>query len=89
MAVFRVPYPEDPERRATIFQKLSHMLERHGRYEGTAEQGTFEGSTPIGRFAGTYRAIGPDEIEIELTKKPWLVSEHRVESEVRKFLAQG
>jgi hypothetical protein len=87
MAVFRVPYPEEPERREALFRRVAGALERHGSYEGTATRGTFEGSTPIGPFAGTYRAVdGAGELEIELTRKPWLVSAHRVESEVRKFL---
>jgi hypothetical protein len=87
MAVFRVPYPDEPERREALFRRVTGMLERHGRYEGTPTRGTFEGSTPIGSFAGSYRVVdGAGELEIELTKKPWLVSAHRVESEVRKFL---
>jgi hypothetical protein len=88
MAVFRVPYPEDPDRRQMLFLRIADLLQRHGQCEGTAERGTFAGSTPIGRFAGSYHAEG-GELEIELTKKPWLVSEHRIETEVRKFLAQA
>ncbi len=88
MAVFRVPYPEDPERRRDLFHKVAALLSRHGSYEGTPEKGTFQGSTPIGRFAGSYRSIeGTAELEIELTKKPLLVSAHLLEKEVRKFLS--
>ena len=89
MAVFRVPYPEDPERRQALFHRAATALGRHGRYEGTPEKGHFEGTTPLGKFAGSYRAVeGSPELEIELTKKPWLVSTHLVEREVRKMLAQ-
>jgi hypothetical protein len=88
MAVFRVPYPDDPERRQALFQRVADLLTRHGRYEGTPEQGRFEGTTPLGHFAGSYRAVdGSPELEIELTKKPWLVSAHRLEREVRKLMA--
>ena len=90
MAVFRVPYPEEPERRHDLFHKVAGLLSRHGRYEGTPEKGTFEGNTPIGRFAGSYRTIeGTGELEIELTKKPLLLSTHLLEKEVRKFLSTG
>lgn len=88
MAVFRVPYPDDPERRRDLFHRVAAILARHGSYEGTPERGTFQGSTPIGRFAGSYRAIdGAGELEIALTKKPLLLTTHLVEKEVRKFLS--
>ena len=90
MAVFRVPYPEEPERREALFRRAADLIVRHGRYEGTAARGTFEGSTPIGAFAGSYRALdGAGQLEIELLKKPWLVSVHRIEHEVRKFLTRA
>ncbi|AGA28875.1 hypothetical protein [Singulisphaera acidiphila] len=90
MAVFRVPYPEDPERRQALFHRVATAMARHGRYEGTTEQGHFEGTTPLGKFAGSYRVVeGSPELEIELTKKPWLVSTHLLEREVRKMLAQA
>ncbi|SIN73194.1 hypothetical protein SAMN05444166_0505 [Singulisphaera sp. GP187] len=90
MAVFRVPYPEDPARRQALFQRVATAMGRHGRYEGTTEQGHFEGTTPLGKFAGSYRAVeGAPELEIELTKKPWLISTHLLEREVRKMLAQA
>jgi len=89
MARFRVPYPDDPRHRQALFQRAASVLERHGRYEGTPAEGRFEGMTPLGAFAGSYRAIEQTgELEIELTKKPWLVTTHRLEREVRKLFAQ-
>jgi hypothetical protein len=88
MVVFRVPYPEDPERRRELFRKWAALLSRHGSYEGDHERGTFQGNTPIGRFAGSYRTVdGSGELEIELTKKPFLVTTHFLEKEVRRFLS--
>jgi hypothetical protein len=88
MAVFRVPYPVEPERRHDLFHRLVPLLARHGSYQGTPEQGTFHGTTPIGAFAGSYFAIeGSAELEIRLTKKPFWLSTHRLEHEVRKLLA--
>lgn len=90
MAVFRVPYPADPHRRQVLFQRAIEAMSRHGRHEGTPDQGTFEGTTPLGPFAGSYRVLDDSaELEVELTKKPWLVSTHLLEREVRKMLAQS
>lgn len=89
MAVFRVPYPEDSESRQALFHRAAAAMGRHGRYEGTPEQGHFEGTTPLGSFAGSYRVVEESsELEIKLTKKPWLVSTHLLEREVRKMLTQ-
>lgn len=90
MALIRVPYPRDPDERRALFEKAAAIVERHGSYEGTPERGAFRGHTPIGGFAGTYRALDDSgEIEIELTQKPWLVSTHMIEHEVRRMLARA
>ena len=90
MATFRVPYPTDPERRRALFEKAVARLSRHGACQGTPEEGTFHGSTPIGGFAGRYRSPeGSDVIEFEIVKKPWLVSLSMIEHEARKFVAQA
>ncbi len=89
MAMFRVPYPGDPERRRALFEKAAAILRRHGSYEGTPDGGTFRGTTPIGAVAGAYRSPeGADFLEIEIHKKPWIVPTSVVESKVREFLAQ-
>ena len=88
MARFQVPYPTDPERRLALFEKAVAKLGRHGTCQGTPDGGTFRGSTPIGRFSGSYRsAAGSDVVEIEFTEKPWLVSLSMIEREVRRFLS--
>ena len=89
MAIIRVPYPGDSEQRRALFERAATYLERHGKYEGTPDGGSFRGSTPIGDFAGHYRSpVGAEFLEIELTQKPWLVPVSVFEHEVRKFLAQ-
>lgn len=87
MALIRVPYPADPERRRELFEKAAAILARHGTYEGSPDEGVFRGMTPVGGFAGRYRSPeGSNVLEIELTNKPWLVPTSLVEHEVRKFL---
>jgi hypothetical protein len=87
MALIRVPYPAEPERRRELFEKVAAILVRHGTYEGTPDEGSFRGMTPVGGFAGRYRSPeGSTVLEIELTNKPWIVPTSLVEHEVRKFL---
>ncbi len=89
MATIRVPYPGDPDERRSLFARAAAALQRHGEYEGTPDGGSFRGTTPIGGFAGHYRSPeGSDFLEIELTKKPFLVPVSVVEHEIRKLLAQ-
>ena len=90
MATFRVPYPSDPGRRKALFEKAVEKLSRHGSCRGTPDEGEFQGSTPIGGFAGRYFSPeGADVIEVEIHKKPWLVSLAMIESEARKFVGQA
>lgn len=87
MAVFRVPYPTEPEQRQAIFERASELLTRFGRCEGTTESGTFHGSTPIGAFHGEYRVVEESaEMEVVVVKKPFLVTMSRIEHEARKFV---
>ncbi len=90
MAVFRVPYPSDPEQRRAFFEKVQARLASHGTCDGDCNAGAFHGSTPIGELAGRYIAPeGAEEIEIEITKKPFIVPASMIESETRKFVEQN
>lgn len=89
MALIRVPYPDDPAEQVALFHRAAAALSQHGSFEGNHESGTFRGQTPVGRFAGHYRIrTGAGTLEIELTKKPFLVPVSVVEHQVRRFLAQ-
>lgn len=88
MASFRVPFPKDPTERETVFLRAAALLERHGSYQGTPEAGTFQGRTPVGRFAGSYRTcVQTGTLEITLTKKPVFVPTAFIERELRRLLA--
>ncbi len=89
MTTFRVPYPDDPERRRSLFERAANLLQKHGSYEGTPDEGAFRGNTPVGAFSGVYRSpVGADYLEIELQQKPWLVPVSLVENEVRKLMTR-
>ncbi len=90
MAKFRVPYPADPVRRKEVFDKGVAALGKFGKCEGTPDIGVFQGSTPLGDFAGRYISEeGSAEIEVEILKKPFLVPIAMIESEARKFVNQA
>jgi hypothetical protein len=90
MAVFRVPYPSDPERRRALFERAVARISGYGRWEGTPDFGHFHASTPVGSFACRYRELeGSDEVEVEVTKKPLLIPLAMIESETRKFVADA
>jgi hypothetical protein len=89
MATIRVPYPADPQGRRDVFERVVAKLTPFGTCEGSPDAGTLSGSTPVGKFAGSYRSEpGSDVLEITLTKKPWLVPSSLIEHEVRRQMAQ-
>ncbi len=88
MPTIRVPYPADPEHRKKAFRRLSSLATRFGSVDGTPEAGTFEGSSPIGGYAGSYHSpAGVAEMVVEVTKKPILIGMSRIETELRKVLS--
>ena len=90
MATFRLPYPTDPERRRALFERAVAKIAGHGTWQGTPEEGAFWGSTPIGGFAGAYRVADENgELEVQITKKPFLIPLALIESEARRFVAQA
>jgi hypothetical protein len=90
MHVLRLPYPKDSEARRHLLARVRRTVDRHGTIAGTTEEGVFRGSTPFGRFSGSYRSPeGADHVEVVLVEKPWLVGVGMIESEARRFLASG
>lgn len=85
MRLIRIPYPSEPEARSSLFARAAAMFSRHGTYEGTPEAGRFQSQSPLGRFAGTYRAV-EDALEITLTHKPLLIPTSVIEHELRKLM---
>jgi len=57
-----------------------------GRIEGTAESGSFGGTSFLGRIAGEYSLISKREIRITIIHKPFIVPYSLIEFEIRKYL---
>lgn len=87
MAVIRVPYPSDPSKRRALFERGLSKLAGRGVCEGDENSGMFRGSSPVGEISGRYHAApGSEEIEIEITRKPFLVPASLIESAAKSFL---
>lgn len=79
---FTIMYPGS---KAELLEKIRNTMGDKGRLSGDETQGNFEGSTILGKFEGTYSIEG-DDIEIMITKKPFLVSCNRIKDEFEKAL---
>lgn len=79
---FTVSYPGD---KSQLLNKIRNMVGSKGKLAGDETQGNFEGSTPIGGFEGRYTIEG-DSINVTIDKKPFLVSNGRIQEEFEKAL---
>ncbi|MFL9843683.1 hypothetical protein [Flavobacterium rhizosphaerae] len=82
---FTVKYPGD---KAGLLNKIKSTIGNKGKLAGNEQQGSFEGDTPVGSFEGTYLIEG-DDITITITKKPFLVSNSRIQEEFEKALKKA
>ena len=82
---FTVKYPGDKQE---LMNKIKSTVGDKGKVNGNEQQGSFEGSTPIGTFEGSY-VIAGDDITITIDKKPFLVSNGRIQEEFEKALKKA
>lgn len=68
-----------------LLEKIKDTIGDKGKFAGDENQGNFEGSTILGKFEGTYSILG-DDIEINISKKPFLVSCNKIQEEFEKAL---
>lgn len=79
---FTVSYPGD---KAGLLARIKSMVGDKGTLAGDANNGHFEGNTPVGKFAGSY-TINGDDITVTISKKPMLISHGRIKEEFEKAL---
>lgn len=81
---FSLPLNQDPD------QALKHIsasiIDAGGEFSGDTKSGIFSGKTSMGNIAGTYQIEG-DEINIEITKKPMMLSKIAIKSTMREYLS--
>ena len=56
-----------------------------GFFNGDSSQGNFQAKTPIGSIEGSYQIIG-QQIALEITKKPFLLSCARIQKELAEVM---
>jgi hypothetical protein len=82
---FTVKYNGD---KASLLNKIRSTVGDKGKLNGNEKQGSFEGSTPLGSFEGSYIIEG-DDITVTIDKKPFLVSNGRIQEEFEKALKKA
>ncbi|MEL1244177.1 hypothetical protein AAEO56_07900 [Flavobacterium sp. DGU11] len=85
MGQFTVNYPGD---KSQLLNKIKNTVGEKGKVSGDEQQGNFAGETPVGDFEGTYTIEG-DNININITKKPFLVSTGMIKDEFEKALKKA
>ena len=80
-----------------IFPSLAHehidtaraaIIKHGGTLREKGDSGTFEIHIGIGKIAGNYAIVG-EEVEFNITHKPFIVSCHRIEKEIRKYTSMA
>lgn len=82
---FTVKYPGD---KSELLNKIRSTVGSKGTLNGNEQKGSFEGSTPVGSFEGSY-VIAGDDITVTIDKKPFLVSNGRIQEEFEKALKKA
>lgn len=73
---------------SSILKKVETAITGNGgRFEGSAECGSFDGKSVLGLIRGEYRCISGGEIKITITDKPFLVPHGVIESEIKKYFS--
>lgn len=82
---FTLQYPGD---KGDLLAKIKNTIGDKGRLAGNEQQGSFEGSTIIGSFQGSY-AIAGDDITVTINKKPLFLSHSKIKEEFEKALKKA
>ncbi len=83
MCKFSLPFSGDAE---SLTQRAKQqILKMSGAFNGDANQGNFRAKTPLGFIEGTYEVIG-QEIGLNISKKPLLLSCRKIEKELRQVM---
>ena len=83
MCKFSIPFTSGP---AALVQRASVAINQAGgTFTGDDTSGEINVRTPIGLVVGSYNISG-QEIQIQIIKKPFLLSCRRIENELRNAI---
>lgn len=61
------------------------IIESGGEFEGDTSKGVFSGKSILGKIKGEYASLSEEEIEITITKKPFIAPTKKIESAIREY----
>lgn len=82
---FKISIKEDLS--STLKEVENAIIENGGAFKGDTSSGKFSGKTILGKVHGEYSSISNDEVEITITKKPFIASKGKVESAIREYFS--
>lgn len=87
MCNFTIEYPKPKDE---MIRQLQIAIESQtdGFFQGDTTTGMFSFTAKGFELAGNYHIEG-DLVELNVTKKPWLLSCKRIESEIRSYLEKA
>lgn len=84
MCNFPIEYPR-PKDEMVVQLKAAIESQTNGIFQGDTSSGSFSFTAKGFDLAGSYSIRG-DIIDVNISKKPWLLSCGKIESEIRKYL---
>jgi len=72
---------------ASLKEAEDAIVENGGEFKGDTSNGIFLGKTMMGKVQGEYSSISDNEVEITITKKPFIASKGKIESAIREFFS--
>jgi tryptophanyl-tRNA synthetase len=80
---FIIPIKDSP---ITLVAKIREAVtDNNGKFTGDENQGDIEISSHLGKIQVAYK-IDDQEINVEVLKKPFLISEEIIKNEILKYL---
>lgn len=80
---FEFPFPGRADVLVETIQR--HVARAGGSFDGSAAEGTFALSTPIGKFRGTYVVSG-QTIVLEVRDRPFFVPCSAIETKLGEYI---
>ncbi len=78
--------PKD-ELSATLERVKNTITSKGGTFSGDIKTGQFSGVTPVGKVKGIYTVTASNDIDIEITDKPFIAPMSIIENKIRDYFA--
>ena len=65
----------------------SNIVKNGGKFKGDTNKGKFAGKTILGSVKGEYACLSDDQVEITITKKPFVATKSKIEFAIREYFS--